>query len=112
MRRLILLFLLLWSYPAEAADSCESGDTWIERVGRENPNLPVRRREELPAAIVAKVTDQYNHTPPLERQVTANSAILLVGPGNGQVAPAIVGLFQDGCLQGTVTVTVPDGEGA
>lgn len=95
-----------------APDACEDSKAWIERIQRENPSLPIARADELSPEIVAKAVALYNSTPPVEKQAVAETGIMIVGRGNGQMAPGLVGLFHDGCLTGAFSVTVPDGEGA
>ncbi|HEU4635417.1 MAG TPA: hypothetical protein VFS41_04520 [Edaphobacter sp.] len=95
--------------PAQAAQEspCETPQAWVARVESENPNIRTAKVEKLPDNLVPALVKHYNEMPPVDQQTAADAAVIIIGTGNGQVSPALVGLFLKGCRVGSFPMTVP-----
>jgi len=91
----------------EAPSECETPQVWVARVEGENPAIKTARVEQLPDHLIPALVKHYNEMPPLAQQTTADAAVIIIGNGNGQTAPALIGLFLKGCRVGSFPMTIP-----
>lgn len=92
----------------EAPSACEAPQAWVQRIEQENPSIQTARVETMPDHIIQALVEHYNQLPPVEKQIAADAAVIIVGKGNGKGAPALIGLFLKGCVVGSFPIMVPE----
>jgi hypothetical protein len=96
--------------PVHADPECVSKEDWVKNVTSNSDEIIIDRVASIPAETLAKLVDQYNHTPPLEKQIEAEEGVLLWGKAKdtGQYLPtALAGFFHNGCRSGAFEIAAP-----